>query len=507
MFKYLLIILFLGISGYATSQSRQLQRADQLYNNFDFNRALDRYLRLEERGEALFYVTRRIADCYRHLNMPVYAAEWYLKAIDFPDVEAETYYHLGQTLRILKRYEESDKYLARFHELNRTRLPMRGLHPEQYLQAIHADSGRFEIITLNGINSQYSDFGPAIWNDLLVFSSNRPGRSFIRRRDTRNNLPFFDLYAAPIKDLTSFGRSELFLPSIKSNLNDGPVSFSADGRTMYITRNSESTPEGRNELDILIARHRDDEWGKALQTLPLKMKGYSIAHPAISPDDQRLYFASDMPGGYGGMDIYYSERRGGFLSQPVNLGPHINTPGNEVFPYVDKNGRLFFSSDGLPGLGGLDIFVALPEGTGFSEPYNVGPGINSPYDDFTIVFTNEGDSGYFASNRNENNQNDNLYAFRLVKPLEFSMIKGSIINESTGSYEGGVMINITRQDGAPVASLESDDDGNFSIHLLSDQTYRFTFRKRLMEPKERRVTPSEMQGYSTINMNIRMNTR
>ena len=278
---------------------------------------------------------------------------------------------------------------------------------------------------------------------------------------------------------------------------------------MYITRNTTPNPLGESELDILIARHNEGKWEKALATLPLKLKGYSIAHPAISPDGQRLYFASDMPGGYGGMDIYYSERRGGFLSQPVNLGPDINTPGNEVFPYIDKDGRLFFSSDGLPGLGGLDIFIAVPAGDGFSKPHNVGPGINSPFDDFTIVFNEDNESGYFASNRPDikETNSDNIYAFRLLQPLRFSAIEGKIVNASTGNKEAEVQISISKFDGTPIASLESDEDGSFLIHLLRDQSYKFVFRKRFMDPVEKILTFSDMDGFSTINMQIEISPR
>ncbi len=508
MRKFFLIIILFVLTIGGNAQSRALQRADALYEKFDYSRALNRYLKLEQGDEARYYVTRRIADCYRHLNMPVYATDWYLKAIEFPDVDAETYYHLGKSLRILKRYEESNTYLAQFHMLNRTQMPMRGLTPEEYLLSIHSDSGRAEIFLLS-INSNFSEFGPAIWNNFLVFSSNRPGKTVIRYRDTRNNLPFFDIYAAPILDFAKLGRPEYFTPHLKSKFNDGPVSFSADGLQMYITRNTTPNPLGESELDILIARHNEGKWEKVLATLPLKLKGYSIAHPAISSDGQRLYFASDMPGGYGGMDLYYSERRGGFLSQPVNLGPDINTPGNEVFPYIDKDGRLFFSSDGLPGLGGLDIFIAVPAGEGFSKPHNVGPGINSPYDDFTIVFNEDNESGYFASNRPDINEtnSDNIYAFRLLQPLRFSAIEGKIVNTSTGNKEAEVQISIAKFDGTPIASLESDEDGSFVIHLLRDQSYKLVFRKRFMDPVEKTLTFSDMDGFSTINMQIEISPR
>ena len=166
------------------------------------------------------------------------------------------------------------------------------------------------------------------------------------------------------------------------------------------------------------------------------------------------------------MDIYYSDRRGGFLSQPVNLGPNINTPGNEVFPFVDSKGRLFFASDGLPGLGGLDLFVGLSMPQGFSNPHNLGPGINSAYDDFSIVWDEDSRAGYFASNRPGGQGNDDIYAFKALKPLTFTHIKGLITNSTTGEPEEAVTISVFKQGNIPVAAFESDEEGVFSPEAL-----------------------------------------
>lgn len=501
--KYLWLLLVVFLPFNALAQSKALKKADAMFNRFDYKKALNHYQKLESRGESKYYVTRRIADCYRLLYMPVNALEWYEKAISFPDVEAETYYHLGLALRTLKRYDESEQYLTRFHTLTRTQPMRRGLTSDDYLLSILADSARVSIKKMD-INSIYSEFGPTLWNNRIVFSSNRPGKSVVRHRDARNNQPFFDLYSAPIESLIKTGRADLFNSQLKSGLNDGPVSFTADGQTMYITRNTQVNPDGKSELDIMVARMKDGKWEKLLTSLPLKMKGYSIAHPSISSDDQRLFFVSDMPGGYGGMDIYYSDRKGGFLSQPINLGPHINTPGNEVFPFVSPDGRLFFASNGHPGLGGMDLYVALPVEGGFSEPFNLGPGVNSSFDDFSLYLNDDGQTGYFSSNRPGGKGNDDIYAFEFVRPLLFTVIEGTIKNKTTSLAEQDVMINVLKNDGTPIATFQSDEKGNFTIHLLRDHSYRFSFRKRLMEPMEKEINPGQLKDYSKINMTIEM---
>ena len=504
--KRILILMIIFVPFNMMSQSKTLKKADDLFNKFDYGKALTYYEQLEKIGESRYHVIRRIADCYRLLNMPVVASEWYEKAIAYPDVEAETYYHLGLTLRILKRYDESEQYITRFHTLTKTQGLQRGLSLEEYLNFIKADSMNAEVFNL-GFNTEFSEFGPAISNNSLIFTSNRPGNSIIEYKDARNNKSFFNLYSIPLNALSNNDSTEPFLLKLRSKYNDGPVCFTTDGNILYNTRNTSTDPTGKSELDIVMARKRDGKWDKTLTNLPLKIKGYSIAHPAISHDNEKLYFVSDMPGGYGGMDIYYSERRGGFLSQPVNLGPNVNTPGNELFPYITPEGLLFFSSNGHPGLGGLDIFVSLPMGNGFSEPFNLGSGINSSYDDFSIIFNKDGETGYFSSNRPEGKGEDDIYTFKMFKPLKFTLINGTIKNKQTGEAEPGVSITITQPDGTTVATFQSNNEGNFYIHLYSDKQYRFSFRKRLMVPLEKDITPSQLSNYPKLDMNIELEMR
>ena len=506
--KKLLVVLLFVIPISVSSQHipAALKKANNSFNRFDYEKALTQYLKLEEKGISKYYVTRRIADCYRMLNMPVLATEWYEKAVNFPDVEAETYYLLGLSLRVLKRYDESEQYMSRYYTLTKTKPLQRGLSPEDYLAFIKSDSGRV-VVTNLGINTNYSEFGPQIWNKNLIFTSNRPKDEMVKYKDARNNRSFYSIFSTPMNNLFNNRKTNLFIPGFNSKFNEGPVCFSSDKNTIYITRNMVVDQSGKSELDIVSLRYRNGKWDKSYATLPLKMKGYMIAHPTISDDDERLYFVSDMPGGFGGMDIYYSERKGGFLSQPVNLGPNINTPGDELFPTITSDGRLYFASNGHTGLGGLDIFVALPLGNGFSEPINLGPGINSSFDDFSIVFEEGGQSGYFASNRPGGKGEDDIYHFEMVTPLNYTLITGVIKNKETGQPEADVQINVTKRNGMPVASFQSGADGLFNIYLISDDYYKFSFRKRLMEPVEKELTPTQLGGFGKVTVNIEMELR
>jgi hypothetical protein len=330
----------------------------------------------------------------------------------------------------------------------------------------------------------------------------------IKYKDSRNNRSFFSIFSTPISNVQNNKKTTLFLPGLNTKFNIGPVCISSDGNTAYITHNSGADQSGKSELDIITVKYRNGKWDKNYSTLPLKLKGYSIAHPAISSDDERFYFVSDMPGGYGGMDIYCCERRGGFFSQPINLGPNVNTPGNELFPYISHEGYLYFASNGHPGLGGLDIYVSLPlEAGGFSEPFNMGPGINSSHDDFSIYFEEEGNTGYFASNRPGGKGEDDIYHFEMIRPLKFTYINGTIKNKSTGQIESDVQITVTKGDGTLIATFQNSTDGTFSIHLIRDETYKIVFRKRMMEPVERNYTPAQLNDFAKMNVMIEMEQR
>ena len=200
--------------------------------------------------------------------------------------------------------------------------------------------------------------------------------------------------------------------------------------------------------------------------------------------------------------MYYSELKGGFFSQPVNLGPGINTAGNEVFPFVDTNGRLFFASDGLPGLGGLDIFVVLPGEYGFSNPHNLGPDINTPYDDFGITILYDDSGGYFASNRPGGEGSDDIYAFRTLVPLRFTQIRGTITNDITGEAEEAVSISIFKKNGIPVANLESDERAITPSICLVTKNIQFTSARMMQDEKS--IKPSDMKAFGTVNLNIKL---
>ena len=265
-------------------------------------------------------------------------------------------------------------------------------------------------------NTRFTDMSANYFKDQLIYSSAKDSFSMVKNTYDWNNQPFLDLYVTN----PGFGPNEKDSKSVFSSVNtrfhEGSVTFSSDLNTMYFTRNNflngrvMTTPDGTNNLKIFIADFNGKEW-KNIRSFPFNSDRYSVGHPALSADDKTLFFVSDMPGGYGQTDIYKSEWNGSAWGSPVNLGESINTSGREMFTYFDKEGVLYFSSDGHPGNGGLDVFAAKPDQSGKYKVVNVVSPINSPYDDFSLVINNDSLIGYFTSNRSGGKGDDDIYSF------------------------------------------------------------------------------------------------
>lgn len=283
------------------------------------------------------------------------------------------------------------------------------------LQSIYLFAQRidFAIEQLPFSSSVNDEFSPMYYNNGLVFSSNSLSNASIKSEGGR----LFNIVYAAQKDSGNFKSPEIFSKELTTILNEGPVSFSADANTIYYARNN--LIEGKfkdinspsNTMGIYMATFSDGVWGN-IQAFPHNSKDYSIGTPAISPDGNRLYFASDMPGGKGGADLYYSEWKNGQWQSPVNM-LQINTEGNESYPFVSADEKLFFASDGHPGLGGKDIFYSVEYKGQWQKPIHLGQEINSTSDDFGLITNVNFSEGFFSSDRKHSLD---IYSFNSVSP-------------------------------------------------------------------------------------------
>ncbi len=517
-YKICLLVLCFLLTQQVFAQSGRLKAANRSFENMSYIEAIrnyEDYLRTAKTGtpetrEALTklgYSYRKVQD-YRNTER-VYA-----ELIDRfgKDLESEIYLYFAQALASNGKHKESQKMYSRYGQEQTT--DMRGRRfTVAYMDNSHfyQDSATYKVDYLYALNSRQSDFSPMYYKNGLVFVSSRDEGGVIKRVFMQNQTPFLDLFmfpdtaelrkdnqvamkqvvggvggaatfstseklealAAEDKDKT-LSKIEQFSKTLNSKYHEGPVTFFKDYKKLVFTRNnyskgrSRTSSDGVNKLKLYMAAEKGKHWGD-VKELPFNSDDYSCGHPALSPDDSKLYFVSDMPGGFGGTDIYVVEYREGNWSSPVNLGREINTEGNEMFPFMDENGNLYFSSDGQEGLGGLDIFyVEMRDGIPMSDIKNLGTPVNSEKDDFGLITNGTRSSGYFSSNRKRGYGDDNIYAFRhgcrqlniLVydaetkKPLESVDVRMSKNGENKELF-------VTASDGKVSVCIETGSDFEF----------------------------------------------
>jgi len=439
--KTTIYILIIGILFFKTyGQHTAVKKADQNYNQYEYIDAIKTYEHVAEKGYKSIDMFKKLANaCYFNSELEK-AAKWYGELFAMTqDVEPEIYYRYSQSLKSIGQYTKADEMLAKFYEKSgsdsRAELYEKN---KNYLEEIKANSGRYKI-TGAEINSKYSDYGSIVLANRLVFTSARDTGFFHKRKDKWTNQYFNNMYASEIKNDTILEAPKKFAEKVNTKFHDATPVFTKDGKTMYFTRNSDVNQKwiGREKercLKIYKASLVKNEWQKPVE-LPFDNNNYNVAHPALSPDNKTLYFASNMPGTKGQSDLYKVEiKEDGSFGKPINLGSEINTEGKETFPFVSDENELYYASDGRPGLGGLDIFVAkiAPDGT-LKKIQNIGEPANSPKDDFGYYINTKTRRGFLTSNRENGKGSDDIYKFLETRKLSCDQaLSGIITDKETG---------------------------------------------------------------------------
>src|SRR5690606_438735 len=348
-------------------------------------------------------------------------------------------------------------------------------------------------------NTPFSDFGAYKHGDLVYFVSSKERKGIAQKTYSWNEQPFLDMFTINLASSDSIPRE--VVGEINTKYHEGPMTISREGKTMYFSRNNyfENTKtkdkEGVNHLQIYKAENVNGVWTN-IQDLPFNNDNYSVSHPALSPDGKTLYFASDMPGGYGKSDLYkVNILEDGSYSEVENLGPVINTEGEELFPFVNAEGNLFFSSDGHPGQGLLDIFGTLKNDQGVViEVTNLKSPINSNRDDFSFFMAEDGLSGYIASNRKDNIGNDDIYEFETILPL---LLKGVVTDSINDNPIAKATLILTQQDGTPIARLTTDENGYYQHSIQRDQYYSLLASHPKYQPKTTLFNSTDLPSRQT----------
>ena len=470
MKKYILLFfLLIGVLP-SHAQKSQTRKGDFHFKAMAYPKAIPFYLKAVKKDSTYQDAVFKLADCYRLTNNRAKAEEWYAKAVKMPAVLPIQKFYYGQALMNNGKFAQAKKWMTDFVIDNNA--DGRG---QAFIKAIDTyqnffiDSSNYAITKLD-INTNNADFGAALYQEGIVFASSRPKTEMIERKHAWTNQPFLDLYYSRGKE-NKFRAPEMFAAEIQTKLNDGPVAFNKKGDELWITRNNIVGTKVHKSSDKIVKlklfksnSNGGSEWGK-LESFEYNSDNYSCAHAALSPDGQRLYFSSDMPGSKGGMDIFMCSKQGNGWSRPVNLGDTVNTRGNELFPAVMDDGTLYYSSDGLPGLGGLDIFFTRDLGNRFTVPVNVGYPINTYDDDFNMVYDLKNKIGYLSSNRANKGFDDDLYTFK-KKSLR---IKGIVVRKEDGTPINEARVELKTGDKAQ--AFTTMENGRFDFPADFDLEY------------------------------------
>ncbi|MCL6267963.1 OmpA family protein [Flagellimonas myxillae] len=484
MLKRILIFLFVFL-GYAVQTwaqepakvnekqgAKAKAKADERYNEYSFSPAIDIYKKVLDKGYVSQDLLKRLGNAYYFNAKYEEAANVYKRLAEaFPDeTEADYFFRYAQSLKSLGDYDGAATIMAKFKEMTaQGELPS----DEDYLAKIEENSGRFTVKPFD-YNSKYSDFAAAFYEQGLIFSSDRDTGNLARYRHTWNSKDFLDLYKVNADSLSQ-DRVVKLKGDVNTRLHESTSVVTKDGTTMYFTRNNfldgkkYKDQQGIIRLKIYSATLIDGEWTNIIE-LPFNSDSYSVAHPVLSPDGKKLYFVSDMPGSVGESDIFVTEIIGdGTYGPIINLGKNINTRARETFPYITKEGVLYFSSDGHPGLGGLDVFATKITFGKFDEPVvNVGKPINGNQDDFAFILDNETKIGYFSSNREGGLGEDDIYEFTENEPLVLDCIQevtGTVRDRISNEVLAGATVMIIDEENREVSSTLTDSNGNYVLSL------------------------------------------
>ncbi|WP_330444442.1 OmpA family protein [Flavobacterium sp. C4GT6] len=422
MNRFFLLITLL-LSGYINSQEqKKIVAADTKFNKYAFVDAIEIYESVIKQGYRSPELFQRLADSYYFNGQYAKAEEYYREYFTEEEKPNSEYlYRYSLCLKSKGKFTLADSLMNVFVAQNKQDYRARLFSDkEDYLEVIEENSGRYKISDL-GINSDYSDYGPYILNNKLIFTSSRPNsrRPLI---DKWSNQPYSSIYSADNTPDGNFYDVKIFDKNILSQYHESTPVFTKDGKTIYFTSSNVEILQKKGEQKLLLklykATYDGESWGD-VKELSINEKYSNNAHPALSPDEKWLYFVSDRYGTVGSSDIYrVSINEDGTFGEPENLGLNINTEGRETFPYVSANNKLYFASDGHPGLGGLDVFCAdISEDGSLKQPVNVGKPVNSESDDFSFIINDFSRIGFFASNRTNNFKSDNIFKINEISPI------------------------------------------------------------------------------------------
>ena len=508
MKNYTLLCLILLNIFYGYSQQSKVNSGDKKYDGYAYVDAIKTYERVAEKGYKSEDLFKKLGNSYYFNSEFEGAAKWYAELFAMnPSPEAEYFYRYAQSLKSTGQLAKADKVLNEFN--TKYKNDSRGkLYKEDvnYLDQIKLNSGRYKIEDA-GINSKYSDYGSFVYDNKIYFASARDTGNFSQRKHKWTGEYFTNIYNADIDaESGSSTKVNKIKTAINTKFHESSPAFTKDGKTVYFTRNNFiDGKKGKDDnkvtlIKIYKATLENGKWTN-ITALPFTSDSFSTAHPALSPDEKTLYFASDMPGTIGQSDIYkVSINSGGGYGTPENLGKTINTEGKETFPYVTSENEIYFASDGHPGLGGLDVFVGQLQDNGtVSDIQNLCGDINSPNDDFAYIIDPATRRGYFSSNKTGGHGSDDIYKFLETRRLKcLQELTGVITDAESGIILPGTKLTLYDSQQVIVSTTISNAEGKYSFAVECGKTYNVRAAKTDYATKEVMVNIGKVSGKTDL---------
>jgi outer membrane protein OmpA-like peptidoglycan-associated protein len=488
------MLLFVSIAAVAQTE---LQQAQALKAKYDYSQAIKMYISSFKTTPALVADMRELSECYMMLNDTKSAEEWLSKIVLMDGSTADDVLHYADVLKTNGKYNEATLQYKTYEKLDPTgqERATNGISSCNDALGWIANPPYVTVINAQAFNSENCDFGVIKFGDGYIFSSDRKLSDKVYANDEIygwTGRPYLKLYyITGVNSSIPAGNAEP-ISGLNNKYQNGAGVYDEADNTIYFTRtkmvrvsmrpvNSDPTSwfdnskagDYVNRWEIYSAKYNNGKWDDVKSFEYNDAENYSVGQPAISPDGKVMYFVSDMAGGFGKTDIYFCTKSAdGKWSKPVNAGSKINTEGREAFPFIDKDGKLYFSSDGLPGMGGLDIFSAEGSENGWSDPVNLKYPMNSSKDDFSVYFTETGTTGYLSSNRDGGKGEDDIYYFA-PDPPKTLILAGLTKERSNDSLNilSGVTIKMDDKENNISGTLTSNDQGRFYAKIDCNTAY------------------------------------
>jgi len=497
--KKLVIFLFLILSLTAQTQN-YLKKAEKKYRNKQLEQAIELYYQAYLENPHNYRILKGLVLSNQQLDRTEEAENWMQKIVEQDKHTTNDMYLYAELLLANDKYNEAETWFTRFADLNPyDNKTKEGKEFYSWLKELKSKSS-FKIVSVS-LNTVGSEIGSCPYKNGIVFSSDGFDKNGLRV-SFETDLDLF--YATQIRPAV-FEQPVLFAEKVNTSYNDGPVSFDKNTGLMYVNCYAPKKAEFEEgelfyHMQIVIGELKNGIW-RVGHGFFFNDPKFTVCHPNVSNDGQILFFSSDINGGYGGADIYFCYKdSNGNWSFPYNLGPDVNSTGNEFFPFLGNDNTLYFSSDGHEGIGGYDVFKATPENGVYKNVKNLGFGLNSAKDDVSVFVDSTGNSGYVSSNRAGGVGLFDIYHFKdQYIPV---IISGEVKDMETRVTATGVLIEIHNEKGETVKHGETDAAGKFRFETLKNQAFSIVIRSDEFEYLENKLNTKALKRGDELVLKI-----